>query len=301
MLIFDIFSFKALWSPYFLLVLIALTIGYFLLTVKYRTRFQNSEPLTKQQAGLFLTSMVLIYAIKGSPLDLMGHLMFYVHAITMVLLVFLVPPIFIMSVPPWLWRGFLSIKPVDACFKLFTKPVVAVVTFNGLFSFYHIPIIFDNVMQNRFYHGGYQILLFIAAIWLWWLLVPPLPRKHDLSGIKKVAYIFINGILITPSCALIIFADNPLYATYSDPTVWGKVMSLCVGTAAFANLNLSGPEMFSSMPLLYDQRLGGTVMKIIQEVIYSVILAKVFFEWYRKDQEESEHLLKQPVNPRPID
>ncbi len=298
MLTLDIFGFKALWSPYFLFILIALTAAYFLITIKFRTKFEGNEPLTAKQATLFLTAMILLYAIKGSPLDLMGHLLFYIHGITMVILVFLIPPLFILSIPTWLWRKIVNIRMLNSLFKLFTKPLVAILLFNGFFSFYHIPLIFDHVMQNGFFHAGYSILLFVLAVGLWWLLISPLPEYQTLSGIKKVAYIFGNGILITPACALIIFSDTSLYATYNDPEVWGRVMSLCVGASTFANLNLSGPELFSSMTLLEDQRLGGVVMKIIQEIIYSVVLAQVFFEWYRKDQEESEREMnKHRLNP----
>jgi putative membrane protein len=268
------------------------------LTIIFRTRFKGSEPLTAKQAVLFVTAMVLLYGIKGSPLDLMGHLMFYIHGITMVILVFLIPPLFILSIPLWLWRTILRIRLVNTIFNFLTKPVVAVILFNGFFSFYHIPIIFDHVMQNRYFHSGYSILLFILAIGLWWSLISPLPGYQPLSGIKKVAYIFGNSILITPACALIIFSDTSLYATYHDPEVWGQVMSLCVGSSTFANLNLSGPELFSSMTLVEDQRLGGVVMKMIQETIYAVVLAQVFFEWYRNDQEDSEREMNnQLLNP----
>lgn len=279
-------------------ILIVLTASYFLLTIKYRTKFKGSEPLSVKQASFFLTAMILLYAIKGSPLDLMGHLLFYIHGITMVILVFLIPPLFILSIPAWLWRTILNSNLIGPVFKFFTKPVFAVILFNGFFSFYHIPLIFDHVMQNRYLHAGYSILLFILAVGLWWSLVNPLPEFQTLSGIKKVAYIFGNGILITPACALIIFSDTSLYATYHDPEVWGRVMSLCVGSSTFANLNISGPELFSSMTVVEDQRLGGVVMKIIQEIIYSVVLGQVFFEWYRKDQEDSERELNnQRLNP----
>jgi len=298
----DIFGFKALWSPYFLLILLALTAAYFLITITFRSKFQDSEPLTGKQAALFLTAMILLYAIKGSPLDLMGHLMFYIHGITMVILVLLIPPLFILSIPQWLWRSILQLKMIKPLFKLFTKPVVALLLFNGFFSFYHIPIIFDHIMQNRYYHGGYSILLFLLSVCMWWSLISPLSEYQPLSGIKKVAYLFANSMLITPACALIIFSDSSLYATYHDPDIWGKVMSLCVGPSTFSNLNLSGPELFSSMSLVDDQRLGGVVMKIIQETIYAVILSRVFFEWYRKDQEESEReLKKQILNPNLVE
>jgi putative membrane protein len=293
----DIFGFKALWSPYFLIILLAITVAYFLITTKFRMKFQQSEPLTAKQASLFLTAMCLLYAIKGSPLDLMGHLMFYIHGITMVLLVFLVPPLFILSIPNWLWRTILNLRVIKSLFKLFSKPVLAILLFNAFFSFYHIPLVFDHVMQNRYLHAGYSIVLFVFAIGMWWSLVCPLPEYKNLTGIKKVAYIFVNSILITPACALIIFSDNSLYATYHDPKVWSQVMSLCVGSS-FDNLNITGPELFSSMSAVEDQRLGGVVMKILQEIIFAVVLGQVFFEWYRNDQEESEREIKKhQLNP----
>ncbi|MEH7307781.1 cytochrome c oxidase assembly factor CtaG [Neobacillus drentensis] len=298
MLTLDIFGFKALWSPYFLLILIGLTTGYFLLTIKYRRLFPDSEPLTKTQGGLFLLSMILLYAIKGSPVDLLAHLMFWVHMIQMAALVLVVPPILILSIPNWFWRKVFTIRTINSVFKVLTKPLIALIIFNGLFSFYHVPIIFDHVMQNAWLHAGYSILLFFVATFMWWPLLNQLPEHQTLTGLKKVGYIFADGILLTPACALIIFADTPMYSTYSDPHVWGEVMRLCVGTANFESLNLSGPQLFSSMSLIHDQQLGGVLMKIIQEIIYGVILAHVFFEWYKKDQADNEQELKQQsLNP----
>lgn len=284
-----------------MLLLIGITAAYFLITIKYRTKFGNSEPLTVKQAVLFVASVLILYTIKGSPLDLMGHLMFYIHGISMVILVLLIPPLFISSIPQWLWRSILSIKIINGSFKLLTMPIVAVLLFNGLFSFYHIPLVFDYVMQHRLLQDGYLVILFFAAVCMWWQLLSPLPEYKPLGGLKKLAYLFANSLLITPACAMIIFADNPIYAAYYDPDIWGKMMSICVGPGTFSNLNLSGPELFSSMPLIYDQRLGGVVMKIIQEVIYAVVLAKVFFEWYRKDVEESERETQKYLQPSPAE
>ncbi len=296
MLTLDIFGFEALWSPYFFLVMIALTAGFLILAAKYRHWFPDSKPLTPKQASLFVLSMALLYVIKGSPIDLMAHLMFYVHMLQMAALVLIVPPLFILGVPDWVWRKIIQLRIVNALFKFFTKPLIALFVFNGLFSFYHIPLIFDHVMQNIWLHAGYSILLFVVAIFMWWPLINHLPEHQTLNGLKKVGYLFADGILITPACALIIFANTPLYATYSDPAVWGQAMSLCVGTANFASLNLSGPELFSSMSLVNDQQLGGVLMKVLQEIVYGVILGRVFFEWFRKDQEESEREMKQDLS-----
>ncbi|RDU38449.1 cytochrome c oxidase assembly factor CtaG [Neobacillus piezotolerans] len=284
MLTLDIFGFQALWSPYFLLSIVVLTVAYFLLTVNFRGRFTESEPLTAKQASYFVTAMILIYAIKGSPLDLMGHITLWAHMIQMASLYLIVPPLLVMGIPPWLWRAVLGVPVVSTIFSFMTKPLIALVLFNGLFSIYHIPLVFDTVKQSMLLHAGYTGMLFFLAIIMWWPIVAVLPDHQSLSGLKKVGYIFADGILITPACALIIFSNSPLYATFSDPVLWAKSMELCVSPTLLAGLDLSGPEMFSSMSLLEDQRLGGVVMKIIQEVVYAVFLGKVFFEWYRKEQ-----------------
>lgn len=284
MLTLDIFGFQALWSPYFLISIVVLTVAYFMLTVKFRGRFADNEPLTARQAAYFVTAMILIYAIKGSPLDLMGHITFWAHMIQMASLFLIVPPLLVIGIPPWLWRAVLGLPAISNIFAFLTKPLIALIVFNGMFSIYHIPLVFDAVKQSMLLHAGYTGMLFLLAIIMWWPIVTELPEHQTLSGLKKIGYIFADGILITPACALIIFTNTPLYATFSDPALWAKSMELCVSPTLLAGLDLSGPEMFSSMTLVEDQRLGGVVMKIIQEVVYAVFLGKVFFEWYRKEQ-----------------
>lgn len=297
----NIFGFRALWSPYFFLALVLLLILYFLVTVKFRHRFANSEPLHKKEALFFSSAILVLYLIKGSPLDLMGHLMFYAHMIQMGVLYLVVPILFIYGIPKWMWRSFIALPIVKPLFRFFTKPLIALIFFNGLFSFYHIPLIFDVIKVDMTLHTVYTIILFLFAICMWWPLITPLPEHQRISGLKKVGYIFADGILLTPACALIIFADAPMYATYSDPHAWGQALALCVPTGTLAGLNLSGPEMFNSMSLLHDQQLGGVIMKIIQEIVYGYVLALVFFEWYRKEQSDEKEAENQLMNPRTVE
>lgn len=297
----DIFGFRALWSPSLFLILLAVLGVYFLVLTKYRTKFSNSEPLTNKEAVYFSIGIILVYIVKGSPLDLMGHLMFYAHMIQMAVLYLITPIFFILGIPKWVWRSMLASKGIGSLFKFFTKPIVALILFNGLFSFYHIPLIFDTIKINFWLHEGYTSILFIVSIIMWWPLVNPLPEEQKLSGLKKVGYIFADGVLLTPACALIIFADTPMYATYSDPNAWGQALALCVSPTLLSGLDLSGPEMFSSMSLVHDQQLGGVIMKIIQEIVYGYVLAMVFFSWYRKEQEETDLQNEKLLNPQPIE
>jgi putative membrane protein len=299
----DIFGFRAMWSPYYFIILVIVTIGFYLFTVKFRHRFHKSESLTKSQGTLFAITIFLLYVIKGSPIDLMGHLMFYAHMIQMAFLYLVIPPLLIISIPNWIWRGLLNKVGVKKIFNFFTKPIIALILFNGLFSFYHIPLIFDVIKTDMWLHAIYSSILFVFSIFMWWPLVNKVEEFDNLSGIKKVGYIFADGILLTPACALIIFNDVPMYSTFSDPQAWAQALALCVPTSTLSNLSLSGPEMFNSMSLIDDQQLGGVLMKIIQEIVYGIVLAQVFFEWYRKEQKITEIDTEQKVllEPNPLD
>ncbi|MFJ5622237.1 cytochrome c oxidase assembly factor CtaG [Peribacillus loiseleuriae] len=292
----DIFGFRALWSPYFLVSLILVLVGYVLLVSKFRHKFINNEPVGIKQQALFITAIVLLYVIKGSPLDLLGHIMFSAHMTQMAFLYLVVPPLLILGIPEWLWRSILHIPLIKGMFNVFTKPLFALITFNALFSFYHIPLVFDFVKTDMLLHAGYTTLLFISAIFMWFPLVNQLPERASLSGVKKIAYVFGSGILMTPACALIIFATDPLYSTYSDASAWLVAMELCVPASALSGLTLSGPEMFNGLPIMDDQQLGGVLMKIIQEIVLGVTLGYTFFAWYRKENGSNDEI--DPVPPQ---
>ncbi len=286
-----IFGFRALWSPYFLLVLVLFTVSYLYIVSKRRGSFEDSQPITRSEGFLFIFVMFLIYAIKGSPIDLLGHIMFYVHMIQMAVLYLVVPPLLIIAVPNWVWKRIIAIHWIGRIFYLFTKPILALVLFNVVFSFYHVPIVFDAVKENAFSHGGYTILLFILSMFMWWPLMNRIEDQYQLNGLKKVGYLFANGMLLTPACGLIIFADHPIYLTYSDPSHWMQAMSLCVPSGTLQSLSgLTGPELFSHMPVDEDQQLGGVIMKIMQEIVFGVILARIFVEWFRKEQKDNDEI-----------
>jgi len=283
----EMFGFRALWSPYFLLILAILTFGFYYASHKRKKGYPNEQALTAKQGIYFALSMILLYAVKGSPIDLLGHIMFSFHMVAMAILYLLIPPLLIISIPNWMWEKLFHIRFIKSIFQFFTKPLIALVMFNGMFSFYHVPLIFDVVKTDVYLHAIYTSLLFLFAIFMWWPLVNKFDEESQLSGLKKIGYIFADGVLLTPACALIIFADSPMYATYTDPQMWVEAMKLCVPVDLLSSLTLSGPEMFSVMSAIHDQQLGGVIMKILQEIIYGSILFSVFLQWYRKEQSEN--------------
>ena len=130
----NIFGFSALWSPYYLVILLIITIGYFWFANKVSQRKFGSFRATKQQVFYFLLAMVLLYTVKGSPIDLMSHIMFSAHMIQMAILYLIIPPLFIISIPDWLWREMVGGRNRQALLSFFTKPLIALLLFNMFFS-----------------------------------------------------------------------------------------------------------------------------------------------------------------------
>ncbi|MGQ0517749.1 hypothetical protein ACT453_48610, partial [Bacillus sp. D-CC] len=47
---------------------------YFLIIGPYRRRFEHATKVSKKQVFYFTTGIVLLYFVKGGPIDLIGHI-----------------------------------------------------------------------------------------------------------------------------------------------------------------------------------------------------------------------------------
>ncbi|WP_076757458.1 cytochrome c oxidase assembly factor CtaG [Edaphobacillus lindanitolerans] len=297
----SIFGFVALWSPYFFASLVALFLLYLLITVKWRDRFSGSEPLKRSELISFSVGMILVYATKGSPVDLLGHILFTMHMVQMAILLLVAAPFLIMGIPGWIWKKVFSVPVLGSVLRVMTKPVISLLLFSAMFSVYHLPLILDTIKLSLPLHAVFTITLFISALFLWWPIVNTIGVTAKLQGLHKVAYIIASAILITPACALIIFVDTPVYATYQSGESWLQAMALCVPASTLGTLasaGLSGPEVFTKMPILYDQQLGGVIMKVLQEIIYGVVLGRIFINWFRHERDNADELTKKQLLER---
>jgi putative membrane protein len=296
----QIFGFRALWSPYFFLFIVALGIVYFLITGPLRHKFGADDKPTVKQYWFFYTGLVLLYIVKGSPVDLLTHIMLTAHMIQMAIYLLIFPILMIHGIPKWIWEKILLNPVLKPILKVLTYPLIAIVLFNGLFSFYHLPSIFDLTKSSEVAHIVIHLVLLVFGFLVWFPIMSPVkefgPIKHPLG---RIFYIFGNSVLITPACVLIIFSDVPLYAAYSSSGAWIQALALCVPgdvlKGIVSTFTLSGPEMFSSLSTLEDQQLGGIIMKIMQEITYGIILSRVFYAWFSPETMKIDPLPTIPI------
>ncbi|WP_416731422.1 cytochrome c oxidase assembly protein [Fictibacillus sp. JL2B1089] len=224
---------------------------------------QGKKLATRWQQTSMIASLLLMIIIKGTPVQVLGHnYLFSVHMVQMAVLYLMIAPLMILAIPEVKWKNWLSKRTIfTRIFHFLTKPLLALLIFNAVFSLYHIPLVFDAAVSNPFIHYGYHALLLITAYTMWWPVLCPVKELDTLSDIKKIGYVFANGVLMTPACALIMFADFQLYETYRNV-----------------------PQLYETMTPKEDQHVGGVTMKIFQEVIYAFVLGLIFTRWVKKER-----------------
>src|SRR5699024_8303224 len=158
----QIFGFRALWSPYFLTFIIALALVYFIITGPARKKFgKQLEWPSRNEQIFFYAGLLILYLVKGAPVDLLSHIMMSAHMTQMAFLYFVVPIFLIRGLPKWIWTWFVALPLVKPVFNFFTHPMIAVSLFNSLFAMYHLPDVFDFTKGSQVVHISVTIVLFI--------------------------------------------------------------------------------------------------------------------------------------------
>lgn len=253
------------WDLTMNLVLILISSIYLLFTGPFSSKISNAEKTTVSQKNYFLLSMIVYYVALGSPLALMAREMFSMHMLQMSLLYIVFPPLFLLGMPGWVFRPLLRIKFLRKIGKFFTKPLIIVFLFNGLLSAYHIPLVFEVIISNRFNHDTAHVILLITALAMWWSIVCPIPKYDRMKPLYKLGYMCANAVLLTPACAIIMFAGEALFPSYSK-------MSL----------------IFPYLDPVDDQQLGGVIMKIVQEIVYITAIVIIFTRWLKEERAKDE-------------
>ncbi|MGV3489602.1 MAG: cytochrome c oxidase assembly protein [Tuberibacillus sp.] len=262
-------SFFELWHPLMFLVLIIIAFIYIKLVKSKESNYSKSKMF------YFLCGLLLLYVSEGSPLKAFGHhFLFTAHMLSMSITYFAVPPLVLGGLYDWMVIPLLKIKGVKKFIQFITHPLLAVTLFNLLLSFYHIPLLFNKIMESAWAMGMANVILTFLAFVMWWLVVhPEIVGLRSLKPLPKIGYVFAASILLTPACAIIMFSDHIMYTKVA-----------------------AEQQIFHFLPPLMDQKSGGVIMKIFQELVFIATLAYIFVQWAKTDLKSEDNDLNPKVN-----
>lgn len=219
----------------------------------------------------FLLGLLTIYISLAGPIAILSNnLVLSAHMLQQSFMYIVMPPLILLGMP----RGFyqlLNEKLLKPRFLgILKSPLFTLLLFNVLWSFYHLPSIYEYFLEQFILLEILHLVINTSAFLMWIQLFAPEDQFSEMSYLKKIGYMFANGMLITPACALIIFSGDVIYPSIEE-----------------------APQVIASLTPLRDQQLGGIIMKVVQEFSYGTAIAYVFFKWARleraKDAEVDEY------------
>jgi putative membrane protein len=158
-----------------------------------------------------------------------------------------------------MWRRLLRPRPLFVAFRFLTRPVVALVLFNGLLLFTHWPEIVRISVTSELAHFSLHLALFGAAMIAWWPVMSPLVELPSLSPPGQIMYLFIQSLAPTIPASFLTFGHTLLYPVYGTfPRIWG-------------------------ISALTDQLIAGLFMKIVGGLILWGFIAVIFFRWHARE------------------
>lgn len=219
-----------------------------------------------KQRSRFLIAAALIFAVVGTPFAYFAaHGLFSAYMTQQSILFLVVPPLLISGIPSAWVRPLLWKPGVKKVFALLTYPWLTAIFFNVGFSFFLLPFFFRSVHGHPFYSGLCTLILFIAAMLMWWSILSPLSELNPLSEVQRIFYIFITAIMLTPIAFLMLFANHVLYPAYANT-----------------------PQAFSYLNAMYDQQIAGGILKSFQLTSYGIELGIIIFGWVKSEKERGK-------------
>jgi putative membrane protein len=240
----------------------------FVLSVRRHAR-ETGEVTSRHQQRLFLSGVAVLVLGAAWPIhDLAERYLYSVHMVQHLLFSMVAAPLLVAGSPPWMLRRFLRPRGVRAVFAFLTRPVVALVFFNGVLLLTHWPAVVDLSVGSEWAHFGLHLLLVGSSLAMWWPVVSPLPEMPPLPAPGQCLYLFLQSLAPTIPASFLTFGSTVLYPVYATfPRIWG-------------------------IDPLSDQLLAGLIMKIVGGAILWTEIAVIFFRWHAQEERDGWDSLK---------
>ena len=229
-----------------------------------RRKYGWAESVDNRQVLWFTGGVVLTFLSLTGPLHaLSDYFLFSAHMVQHMLIMLLMPPMMLMGIPDWLIRAVLRKPGMLRVGRFLTHPLIAFAIYNATFIIWHFPFLYNTALENHNLHIVQHIMFMTAAVIMWWPVVNPSPELARMNTPVRLLYLFALGIPMSVVSALITLADKVLYPFYAE-----------------------APRVFSVLPALDDQQLGGLIMWVPGAIIFWGASTVIFMRWARREERE---------------
>ena len=146
--------------------------------------------------------------------DLAEGYLYSAHMVQHLVFTLVAAPLLIAGTPAWMWRDVLPPRWLFLAFRFLTRPIVALILFNGLLLFTHWPEVVEASVRSELAHFTLHVLLFGSAIVVWWPVMSPLVELPALTPPAQMMYLFVQSLAPTIPASFLTFGHTLLYPVY---------------------------------------------------------------------------------------
>jgi putative membrane protein len=235
----------------------------YLVAVRRHRRVAGEPSDGRRRTTLFSFGMACLWLGADWPVhDLAEGYLYSVHMAQHLLFTLVAPPLLIAGMPAWMWRDILRPRWLFLLFRFLTRPIVALILFNGLLLFTHWPEVVEASVRSELTHFTLHVLLVGSAVLMWWPVMSPLVELPALTPPAQMMYLFAQSLAPTIPASFLTFGHTLLYPVYGTfPRIWG-------------------------MSALNDQLIAGLLMKLVGGFILWGFVATIFFRWHAREERD---------------
>ena len=211
-------------------------------------------------ASFFGALVVLFLALNGPLHNLSDTYLFSAHMAQHLLLTLVFPPLLLYGTPAHVIRPLLRPRWVMAIARVVTRPLVAASIFTAPIEIWHIPALYEAALRHHNQHIAQHLVFLTTAVIMWWPVLSPVPELPRAQHLVQMLYLFLLGIPMSVTGALITLSDSVLYPFYAN-----------------------APRVAGLSPL-DDQQIGGLLMWVLGGLMLWIVMTVVWFRYSVWDQ-----------------
>ena len=204
--------------------------------------------------------LVLFVALNGPLHNLSDTYLFSAHMAQHLLLTLVFPPLLLYGTPAGVVRPLLRPRGVMAVARVVTRPLAAASIFTAPIVIWHVPALYEAALRHHGLHIAQHLVFLTTAVIMWWPVLSPLPELPRAQHLVQMLYLFLLGIPMSITGALITLSDSVLYPFYA-----------------------AAPRVGGLSPL-DDQQIGGLLMWVLGGLMLWIVMTVIWFRYSVWDQ-----------------
>lgn len=218
----------------------------------------------------FALGIVSGFVALQSPIDTGGdRYLLTLHMVQHLILMMVSPPLVLLGIVGVRAPARDVAPRLRAAWTAITRPWPALVLFNAVMLFWHIPALYNATLTNDPLHIVEHITFVAGGLVFWWPIVDPVrgPDTVPVGPFQKIAMLGLGGIPPTVLGFVFVMAHTAYYSFYVDaPRLWG-------------------------LTPLNDQQFAGVVMLGVGNIIYFLAISVIFLRMFGapgQDEDDAE-------------